>query len=88
VIAVTTLTIYRGLRYEWLIRPSATAVIASKMPQLQNVVLNLWDNEKQDQDLCKCNWAGKLYPPYILFKLIPHRIYELIPSLTTISAEI
>ncbi|KAF4219271.1 hypothetical protein CNMCM5878_003575 [Aspergillus fumigatiaffinis] len=57
VMAVTTLTIYGGSRYERLIRPSATAVIASKMPRLQNVVLNLRDNEKRDQDLRKRNRA-------------------------------
>jgi hypothetical protein len=60
--AVTTLTIYGGSRYERLIRPSATAVIASKMPPLQNVVLNLRDYDKRNQDLRKRNRAGKLYP--------------------------
>ncbi|GFF89698.1 hypothetical protein IFM47457_08237 [Aspergillus lentulus] len=57
VTAVTTLTIYGGSRYERLIRPSATSVIASKMPRLQNLVLNLRDNEKRDQDLRKHNRA-------------------------------
>jgi hypothetical protein len=65
VMAVTTLIIYGGLRFERLIRPSATAVIASKMPCLQNMALNLKDNEKHDQELRKRNRDGKIISPYI-----------------------
>ncbi|GIK07117.1 hypothetical protein Aspvir_002772 [Aspergillus viridinutans] len=53
VVAVTTLVIYGGMRFERLIRPSATAVIASKMPRLQIMAVNLKDNEKRDQELRK-----------------------------------
>jgi hypothetical protein len=51
-----------AMGFQRLIRPSATAIIASKMPRLQNVVLDLKDNEKQDQELRKRNRNGKIYP--------------------------
>jgi hypothetical protein len=62
VMAVTTLMIDGAMGFQRLIRPSATAIIASKMPRLQNVVLDLKDNEKQDQELRKRNRNGKIYP--------------------------
>jgi hypothetical protein len=62
VTAVTTLSIYGGTRYERLIRPSATAAIASKMPRLQKMILNLRDNEIRNQDLRKRNRNGRIYP--------------------------
>ncbi|KAF7131456.1 hypothetical protein CNMCM5793_004681 [Aspergillus hiratsukae] len=58
VMAVTTLIIHGGMGYERLIRPSATAIIASRMPRLREVALSLKDNEKRDQELRKRNRDG------------------------------
>ncbi|RHZ64675.1 hypothetical protein CDV55_106551 [Aspergillus turcosus] len=71
VMAVTTLIIHGGVGYERLIRPSATAIIASRMPRLRNMALNLKDNEKRDRELRKRNRDGKILSPYISTGLTP-----------------
>ena len=60
VMAVTTLVILGGIGLQQRMRPSAIAVIASKMPRLQDIVLRLGETEKGDQELRKRNRNGKI----------------------------
>lgn len=60
--AVTTLSVDAGYRFQRLISPASCAIIASKLPRLQNASLVLLDNEKRDLALRKRNRNGNPTP--------------------------